>query len=113
MRVEAIGAGTTVLATSSHRLISAWLSELPEAHRDSALKAWEAWRSRNPTIPQLRGSLGEALTCAFPWHKTRQGAEYWLEVYESVTGTITPCVSTPSSNSLTINANKFGGFFEY
>ena len=105
--------GTTILPLIPKKPIRSWLAELPNPVRDIAIRNFDAWYERNPELKVMRGSLPEALMCAFPWHRTKQGAEYWLGLYEELTGTVTTCISVPSTKPLIVKENKFGGFFEY
>jgi hypothetical protein len=93
--------------------IADWLQELPDDSREIALLYFKVYHAKHPGIKPMRDSLGSALMAAFPWHKTKHGSEYWLNVYNQVTGTITPYVPSTSSNSLTVNTKKINDFFEF
>lgn len=114
LRVEDLIAAT-VPATASQWPARDLLSQLPAEVREKALRYFDVYSQRYPRAGRPRASVGEALNAAFPWHRTREGADYWLRVYNDVMGleTITPCVPEVSTNHLTVNTVKLNDFFEY
>jgi hypothetical protein len=95
------------------RHINDWLQELPDESREMALLYFKVYHANNPGIKVMRDSVGDALMAAFPWHRTKHGSRYWLEVYTQVTKTLMPCVPSTYSNTLIHNNKKFNNFFDF
>jgi len=85
--------------------IREWLEELPEPAKSLALRNFDVYFERHPEIKVMRTSLAESLSCAFPWHRTKQGTEYWLDLYTAYLENLIPRESTSSSNSLSTSEN--------
>lgn len=89
------------------------LKQLPISVRELALRNYDAYSQRYAVPTHERESVGEALNAAFAWHRTKQGAAYWLDAYNEVmnlTCALIPDVPVPHVH---INAIKLDEFFEF
>lgn len=62
--------------------IKEWLKELPEEHREKAIRNCE--KDICYTGYTYEDSLADALCEAFIWRSTIEGYEYWKNVYNSL-----------------------------
>lgn len=61
------------------KTIKEWLSELPEPHKTEAIE--EAERLSPDTLNHITLSLSDTILKMFLWVDSKQGTEYWDNVY--------------------------------
>ena len=61
------------------KTIGEWLIELTEPYRTQALVNTSSFRKSEMEI-----SLKEAVHGAFPWYDSKEGSQYWSNVYDNL-----------------------------
>jgi hypothetical protein len=63
----------------ANKTIIEWLNELKEPYRSEAIEESVDWLHK-----VKKPSLGEALAGSFMWGLSKQGEDYWIEVYDEI-----------------------------